>query len=96
MAQVKVVSYWEDGYGIRHEVDKMSNDYVMNCICFLQKRRERLDRVEFDVKSINDEINACAQSIEMFADELERREQIGLVIERRDGCEGQNREGHRR
>jgi len=41
MAHLKAVTYWENNRGRKHDITLTSNDYIINCLCFLQKRRDQ-------------------------------------------------------
>lgn len=89
MSRIKNVQYWTDGRGRNHDITKMSNDYVINCIGFLQRRIQLLNEVEYDTQgyALEKEIAQYQQNIKMFVEELDRREEHGIMIERKDGCE---------
>lgn len=73
---------WVDGNGRELDVEEMADDYIMNCLALLQRRKNELSDVEWDFKAINKEITRCDKAIAMFADEMLRREDLGITIER--------------
>lgn len=81
--QTKTV--WVDGSGREHPVCKMSDEYILNCICWLQRKISLCDIKSYPVlKSYVKELKADLQPL---IQELKRREKAKIKIAREDGCE---------
>lgn len=79
---------WKDGEGNLHDITKMSDEYVKNCIAWLQRRKNEFDAVAeehgYDLSDYTDE---DYDWIETFLQELCRRGEEEITIPREEGCE---------
>lgn len=89
---------WVDGRNREHNIKEMSDEYIINCICFMQRRMETLvasaDEVminhlgkESEFEWMQEQVTDAQKSIIMFHREMYRRKKKGITIERADGCE---------
>ena len=100
MARIK--SYkkkvWVDGRSREHDIKLMSDEYIINCICFMQRRMETLmssvDLIMMDhlgkegeLGWAEEQVTDARVSIIMFSREMYRRQRKGITIAREHGCE---------
>ena len=78
---------WADKRGIEHDLQKMSDAYIINIMAFLTRSKEKLTNIEWDNSQIDLEVSRIDTWIERFSEELIRRETLGITIDRQSGCE---------
>ena len=93
MIKVSKKSVWTDGRGVTHDVSKMSDDYVRNCIVYCQRRIQILREVNdtYESTDIQEQMTNLEQSVEELVAEMDYRHENNIVIDRTQGCEEQNR-----
>ncbi len=85
--RLRTATYWTDKHGIDHDITAMSDQYIVNIMGYLTRRKGDLDDIEWEAKQIETEINFIDSWNMVFADELQRRSNEGISIDREDGCE---------
>ena len=73
---------WTTGRGDEIELSDMSDSHILNTIAYLQAKKERLDRTEYECNAVDEEIIQIDKYIVAFVDELNERERIGKRIDR--------------
>lgn len=81
--QTKIV--WVDGLGREHPIAKMSDEYVLNCVCWLQKKITLCDIKSYPV--LKDYVKELKADLKPLIQELEERKRKQVKIARKDGCE---------
>ena len=79
--RIKKATYWMTADGRQIEIGDMANDHIINTIAYMQRRMEYLDRVEYDIQSINKAIKDCRKTIRLFVEELAYRDENDIYIE---------------
>lgn len=92
MKQIKTYSqrtihYWTDSRGYEHDIQKMSDDYLINCIVFLGRRVQILQNLKVNNKVITQTIKDYKGDLGILLKEVSRREIKGIQIPRGERCE---------
>jgi len=85
--KLKSVVYWEDGRGNKHDISTISDEYLMNIIAWLQRRKRDLTDAAKEHESELDFGHEHFGMIQVLIEEAERRARDGISIERCDGSE---------
>ncbi len=58
---------WTDAKNNRYRISQMSDEYIRNCIVFIQRRIDLLDNVEWNCNQIEDEKQALQDKSAILA-----------------------------
>lgn len=72
---------WTTGRGDEIDITDMSDSHLLNTVAYLQSKKERLERTEFECGAIDQEVKNINEYIEIFVDELNDRDKTGKHIE---------------
>ena len=72
---------WTTGGGLELELHEMSDFHIINTIAYLQAKKERLERTEYECNAVDNSIKDIDDNIQAFVDEMNRRDSEGGHIE---------------
>lgn len=73
---------WTTGRGEEIDITDMSDSHILNTMAYLQSKKERLNRTEYECNAVDEEVKRIDEYIEAFVDELNERDRTGKHIER--------------
>lgn len=82
----KTEYFWEDAKGNAYDISEMSDEYVLNCITFLQ-RKVTIWQTLPSSKVVTTQLKDMKADIHILLKEMERRQLHDIFISREDGCE---------
>lgn len=94
-SKTKTATYWTDGCGHDHNIQKISDEYLLNIIAWLQRRKQGIaDAAAEEGYDLSEILDDHSTDLQTMLDELCRRSDEGIVIERKDGSEEQYKQRH--